>query len=101
MGFQREENKTLCRRWVVQCLVVVIVLFAVVGWKWLLDRSLQNERVAWQQRWHFEQEQQLRIAIREVRERLLGEQREVLQSLSADSSVAEVSGVLDLSLIHI
>lgn len=95
MGFQREENKTLCRRWVVQCLVVVIVLFAVVGWKWLLDRSLQNERVAWQQRWHFEQEQQLRIAIREVRERLLGEQREVLQSLSADSSVAEVSGVLD------
>ena len=84
----------LSRRWVVQLLLVVLAIVAFLSWKWLLDRSLQNERDAWSQRLRVQQEEQLEVALERVREELERERDDCVSLLEESSSVSSIRNLV-------
>jgi len=84
----------LNRRWMVQLLLVVVAVVTFCSWKWLLERSLQNERDAWLQRFRIQQEQHLEVALEHVREDLEKEREGCLGLLKNSSSIRTIRQVL-------
>lgn len=90
----RTARTQLSRRWMAQLLLVFIALIAFCSWKWLLERSLENERVAWEQRFRVQQEQQLKLVASSVKQDLEKEQLACLKLLLQDSSSRMISRLL-------
>ena len=93
------EKKQLSHHWMAQLILIVIALLAIGGGKWILDKSLENERDAWQQRLYSQQEQQLQIALREVKESLLREKEKSLPLLNSTPSIKTAAQILSESTI--
>lgn len=95
MLFCKNKQLNLGRREMVQLFLVVVAVVAAFGWTWVLERSLKNERDAWENRFREEKEEQLRLALDSVKEQMVSEQKECSEILRKDSSLQAICSLLE------
>lgn len=79
---------------VARALLITVAIVAVFCWVWVLERSIENERDAWEKRFREQQEEQFKFSLEDVKAQLKSEQLLCSRQLEKSQSVGSIYKLL-------